>query len=153
MRRVRWRIFSNSASAGARSPHLHEFCARKIIVPFLGAYTASKFALEALAESYQHQLSSWGMESVILQPGRHATAEGSTLRSPSESGRGAGYGPVAAQIDRAAADFRASFANGQAPAPPAVIDADVSVLAMPPGTRPLRIPIPAIGLEQIKRRW
>jgi NAD(P)-dependent dehydrogenase (short-subunit alcohol dehydrogenase family) len=121
----------------------------RIIVPFLGPYTASKFALEALAESYHYQLYSLGIDTVILQPGRHATPGGSNLRSPAEADRGAGYGSVAVKIAQAVADFQASFANGTAPAPQAVIDAVSTVLAMPQGSRPLRIPIAAMGLEQI----
>ncbi len=97
----------------------------RIVVPFLGPYTASKFALEALAESYHYQLYSLGIDTVILQPGRHATPGGTNLRSPSEPNRGAGYGLVSAQIDQAVADFRASFANGEVPAPQAVIAAQV----------------------------
>jgi NAD(P)-dependent dehydrogenase (short-subunit alcohol dehydrogenase family) len=45
-----------------------------IVVPFLGLYCASKFALEALAESYHYQLYGLGIDSVIIQPGRYATA-------------------------------------------------------------------------------
>ena len=120
----------------------------RIIVPFLGAYTASKFALEALAESYHYQLYSLGIDTVILQPGAHATSVATNALSPSEADRGAGYGSVAAQIEQVIPGFRAFFATG-AQAPQAVIDAVGAVLAMPPGTRPLRIPIAAIGVEEI----
>jgi NAD(P)-dependent dehydrogenase (short-subunit alcohol dehydrogenase family) len=125
--------------------------AGRTIAPFLGPYAASKFALEALAESYHYQLFSLGIDTVILQPGAHATSVASNGRVPSESDRGLGYGPVAAQIDQAVAGFLAFFASGQAPAPQAVIDAVSAVLAMAPGTRPLRIPIGAIGLEQVNQ--
>ena len=125
--------------------------AGRTIVPFLGAYSASKFALEALAESYHYQLYSLGIDTVILQPGAHATPVASNSRSPSEADRSAGYGPVSAQIDQAAAALLTFFNSGAAPAPKAVIDAVMAVLAMPTGTRPLRIPIGATGVEEINR--
>ncbi len=123
----------------------------RTILPFLGAYSASKFALEALAESYHYQLYSLGIDTVILQPGAHATAVASNSRSPSEADRSAGYGPVAAQFDQVIPNFRAFFADGAAPAPKAVIDVVMTVLALPTGTRPLRIPIGARGVEEINR--
>lgn len=123
----------------------------RTILPFLGAYSASKFALEALAESYHYQLYSLGIDTVIVQPGAHATPVSTNSRSASEADRGAGYGPVATQMDQAIARFHAFFAGGGAPAPKAVIDAVMTVLAMPTGTRPLRIPIGAIGVEEINR--
>lgn len=122
----------------------------RTILPFLGAYSASKFALEALAESYHYQLYSLGIDTVILQPGAHATSVASNSRSPSEADRSAGYGPVAAQFDQVIPNFRAFFADGAAP-PNAVIDAVMTVLALPTGTRPLRIPIGARGVEEINR--
>ncbi len=123
----------------------------RTILPFLGAYSASKFALEALAESYHYQLYSLGIDTVILQPGAHATAVASNSRSRSEADRSAGYGPVAAQFDQVIPNFRAFFADGAAPAPKAVIDVVMTVLALPTGTRPLRIPIGARGVEEINR--
>ena len=95
----------------------------RTILPFLGAYSASKFALEALAESYHYQLYSLGIDTVIVQPGAHATPVSTNSRSASEADRGAGYGPVATQMDQAIARFHAFFAGGGAPAPKAVIDA------------------------------
>ena len=123
----------------------------RTILPFLGAYSASKFALEALAESYHYQLYSLGIDTVILQPGAHATPVASNSRSPSEADRSAGYGPVAAQFDQVIPSFLAFFAEGAAPAPKAVIDAVMTVLALPTGTRPLRIPIGTRGVEEINR--
>src|SRR3990172_6737381 len=37
-------------------------------VPYLGAYAASKWALEALAETYRYELAHLGVDSVIVQP-------------------------------------------------------------------------------------
>ena len=102
------------------------------------------------SESYHYQLYSLGIDTVILQPGAHATPVASNARWPSEPDRGAGYGSVAVRIEQAVAKFQAFFARG-APSPQAVIDAVSAVLAMPSGTRPLRIPIAATGVDEINR--
>ncbi len=47
--------------------------AGRVIAPSMGFYCASKFALEALAESYSYELAAQGIESVIVQPGPHET--------------------------------------------------------------------------------
>jgi NAD(P)-dependent dehydrogenase (short-subunit alcohol dehydrogenase family) len=47
--------------------------AGRITAPSMGFYCASKFALEALAESYSYELVSQGIESVIVEPGPYET--------------------------------------------------------------------------------
>ena len=41
----------------------------RIVFPFLGPYTASKFAVEALAETAPNKLGPMGIGTTILQPG------------------------------------------------------------------------------------
>jgi NAD(P)-dependent dehydrogenase (short-subunit alcohol dehydrogenase family) len=43
-------------------------------LPFLGAYAASKFALEAFADVLRLELAPWGVRVVIVEPGTIATA-------------------------------------------------------------------------------
>jgi len=45
----------------------------RVVIPFLGIYTASKFAIEAVAEVYHYELKQLGIESVIIQPGAYPT--------------------------------------------------------------------------------
>ncbi len=42
--------------------------------PFLGPYCASKFALEALADSYRAELARWGIRVCVVEPGSIRTA-------------------------------------------------------------------------------
>jgi NAD(P)-dependent dehydrogenase (short-subunit alcohol dehydrogenase family) len=42
-------------------------------LPFLGAYAASKFALEAMTDSLRVELAPWGMHVTIVEPGTIAT--------------------------------------------------------------------------------
>ena len=43
--------------------------AGRVVFPFFGIYCASKYAVEAMAESYRYELSSFGVDSVIVEPG------------------------------------------------------------------------------------
>jgi len=45
----------------------------RLAMPFIGAYCASKFALEALTESLRMELRSWGISVSIIEPGTVAT--------------------------------------------------------------------------------
>lgn len=45
----------------------------RMSTPFLGPYSASKFALEAIADALRVELRPWGIEVVILEPGSIAT--------------------------------------------------------------------------------
>ena len=115
--------------------------AGRIVVPFLGLYCASKFALEALAESYHYQLTGLGIDSVIVQPSQYATSVGSNGVQPSDPARAAGYGEIATQVDQAGAAFLASFSAPGCPDPQELVDAVAEVVARPSGTRPLRLPV------------
>ncbi len=45
----------------------------KIVTPMIGAYTASKYALEAVTDSLRLELKPWGIEVVSIEPGTIAT--------------------------------------------------------------------------------
>ena len=83
-------------------------------LPFLGAYAMSKFALEAMADSLRVELSPWGIQVAIVQPGTIATPIWTKpQRSVADMPPGAGelYGP---RLER----FRALAAARAAKAAP-----------------------------------
>lgn len=43
----------------------------RAVFPFFGTYCATKFATEAIAETYRYELSKLGIDSVIVEPGPH----------------------------------------------------------------------------------
>ncbi len=44
-----------------------------IVTPFMGAYSASKYALEALSDALRMELGPWGVEVVVVAPGAMST--------------------------------------------------------------------------------
>ena len=45
-----------------------------VVTPFMGAYSASKYALEALSDALRMELKPWGIEVVLVAPGAMKTA-------------------------------------------------------------------------------
>src|SRR3981081_1817951 len=68
--------------------------ARRIILPSGGFYCATKFALEALAESYSYELASQGIESVMVQPGAYETPVFGNTVTAADEARTNTYGAV-----------------------------------------------------------
>lgn len=48
--------------------------AGRVATPFMGPYSASKHAIEAVAESLAHELRPWGIHVALVEPGAIATA-------------------------------------------------------------------------------
>ena len=61
LRQARGRIINVSSIGG------------RIAGPLMGAYHASKFALEGMSDSLRQQLAPWGIEVVVIEPGAIAT--------------------------------------------------------------------------------
>ena len=64
-----------------------------IVTPFMGAYSASKYALEALSDSLRMELAPWGVEVMVVEPGAMKTgfsekAKTALRRELSNSGDG-----------------------------------------------------------------
>ena len=45
-----------------------------VVTPFMGAYSASKYALEALSDALRMELKPWGVEVILVAPGAMKTA-------------------------------------------------------------------------------
>ena len=111
----------------------------RIVAPGLGLYNASKFALEALAETYHYELAGEGIDSVIIEPGRYATSIGQNRDQASDIDRMSAYGP--------AGKIPETILRGTGPArdPQEVADAVLRLIEMPAGSRPLRTPVGVPG--------
>jgi NAD(P)-dependent dehydrogenase (short-subunit alcohol dehydrogenase family) len=68
--------------------------AGRVVIPAFSLYTASKFAMEALAETYRYELASQGIESVVVEPGAYQTAVFGNIVAAADSSREDTYGIV-----------------------------------------------------------
>ncbi|MCB1454670.1 MAG: SDR family oxidoreductase [Rhizobiaceae bacterium] len=70
-------------------------CIGRVTTPFLASYSASKYALESLAEGYRAELSGFGIESCIVEPGGFPTGFMGAMLTPSDTERMNQYGEMA----------------------------------------------------------
>lgn len=120
--------------------------AGKIVIPSMGFYCATKFALEAMAEAYHYELAGQGIDSVIIQPGAYQTPIFGNIVNAADELRTQTYGPanqLPAKINGALA---ASAGN-----PQEVADAVLRIIETPAGQRQLRYRISPnnIGIDEI----
>jgi NAD(P)-dependent dehydrogenase (short-subunit alcohol dehydrogenase family) len=110
----------------------------RVVIPFAGPYTATKFALEGLAESYRYELAGTGVDAVIVEPGGFGTGFGDSIVYPADEERIASYGTLAEMPDQMWGNFMQMLASDDAPDPQAVADAVLKLIETPAGQRPLR---------------
>jgi NAD(P)-dependent dehydrogenase (short-subunit alcohol dehydrogenase family) len=119
--------------------------AGRLVFPTTGIYCASKFALEALADAYRFELSPFGIDSVIVEPGIHRTPIHEKWPGPADQARVADYGPAAERLHRIKAIFNAALDAPDTPGPEPVVEAFVRLIETPAGERPFRtVPTAAI---------
>ncbi len=107
--------------------------AGRLVVPGMGMYCASKFAMEALAEAYRYELASLGIDCVVLEPGAYATPILEKLERGDDPRRKPEYGEVAQVPEKIQAALRNSRAN-----PQEIADAALQIIETPAGRRQLR---------------
>ena len=107
--------------------------AGRVVLPGFGFYCASKFAVEALAESYHYELAGQGIESSIIEPGAYQTAVFGNMVTAADHARADTYGPVAQLADKVNAALSSNAANAQE-----IADAVLAIVETPAGKRQLR---------------
>lgn len=107
--------------------------AGRLVIPGMGLYCASKFAMEALAEVYRYELAPLGIDSVVLEPGAYATPIMGKLEKGEDPARRSGYGEVAEVPARLQARIASSRAN-----PQEIGDKVSQIIETPAGQRQLR---------------
>jgi NAD(P)-dependent dehydrogenase (short-subunit alcohol dehydrogenase family) len=111
----------------------------RMIVPFGGIYTASKWALEALAETSYYELAPFGVDVAIVEPGAFATDIFANTSGADDKACIAAYGEFAKMAEARAAGLEASAATRD---PRDVAQAILQLANAPAGTRPLRTVVP-----------
>lgn len=120
----------------------------RMTVPFYGPYNASKWALEAMAENYRTELSGFGVDCAILEPGGFPTTFISNLMRPGDPARNASYNGMAESAEEFLKGFEGALAQNKEQDPQKVADALVDLLRTEPGKRPFRTIIDRMGMGE-----
>ena len=120
--------------------------AGRIVIPGAGHYCSTKFALEALAESYHYELASQGIDSVIVEPGAYTTPIFGSMIKAADETRTATYG-VTKDLP-AKLDHILQSSGGD---PQEVADVVLRIVETPAGQRQLRyrVSVADIGVDEI----
>lgn len=111
----------------------------RVTFPFFGLYGASKFAVEAMTDSYRYELSQLGVDVVLVQPSAYPTNMYASAQQPSDAARGTAYGEIGAIPGKMFETFMGMFAAANAPNPHDVAEAITKLVATPKGQRPDRV--------------
>jgi NAD(P)-dependent dehydrogenase (short-subunit alcohol dehydrogenase family) len=122
--------------------------AGRIVPPGMAVYCASKFALEALADAYRFELSPFGIDSVVVEPGIHKTPILEKFLAPADQARVADYGPAAEYAARVKGVFDNANSAPETPGPEDVVEAFARLIEMPAGERPFRT-VPTVVLQPL----
>ena len=120
--------------------------AGRVIFPSFGFYSATKFALEALAESYHYELASQGIDSSVVEPGAYQTSIFGNLVKAADEARTDTYG-AANQLP-----IKINEGLGKAAGnPQEVADAVLQIVETPAGQRKLwyRVSPSGLGVDEI----
>ena len=111
----------------------------RITLPFFGLYGASKYAVEAMNDSYRYELSQLGVDVVLVQPSAYPTNMYAAAQQPADEELAKMYGEVAEVPGKILKTFVTLFQGGNAPNPQDVATAIDQIVSMPAGSRPDRV--------------
>ncbi|MEI9978541.1 MAG: SDR family oxidoreductase [Edaphobacter sp.] len=111
----------------------------RVTLPFFGLYGASKYAVEAMTDSYRYELSQLGVDVVLIQPSAYPTNMYAAAQQPADGELAKAYGEVAEVPGKIINTFVALFQGENAPNPQDVATAIDKVVATPAGKRPDRV--------------
>ena len=120
----------------------------RMTIPFYGPYNASKWALEGLAENYRTELSGFGIEAAIVEPGGYPTTFMDALLTPSDDSRNEAYGDFMHAPKAMFDNFEAALTNNPLQNPQDVADAIVSLVDAPVGEKPFRTVVDKMGMGE-----
>ena len=118
----------------------------RVTLPFFGPYNASKWAVEALSENYRAELSQFGVDVAVIEPGGFPTNFFGNIMEPSSHDRDPGYGDMAGAPRATLESMAEFFAGNPQQSPQLVSEAVVEVVNKAPGTRPFRTEVDRVGM-------
>lgn len=118
----------------------------RVTMPFYGPYNSTKWALEAMAENYRAELSGFGVESCLVEPGGFETNFFANLILPSDSSRNEAYGDFMNVPQQMGEAFGKALEANPEQKPENVSDAIENLINMPHGNRPFRTTVDKMGM-------
>ena len=119
-------IINTSSLVGRMSP------------PFFGTYTATKHALEGYSQALRYEVSPFGVDIVLVEPGPFGTGLLASGQAPAHSEVLATYGELAGVPSAMGENFAQMLQSKDAPDPQWVVDAYLKLADLPFGSRPTR---------------
>jgi NAD(P)-dependent dehydrogenase (short-subunit alcohol dehydrogenase family) len=119
-------IINTSSLAGRMSP------------PFFGTYTATKHALEGYSQALRYEVSPFGVDIVLVEPGPFGTGLLASGQAPAHNEVLETYGELAGVPTAMGESFAQMLESEDAPDPQWVVDAYLKLAEMPFGKRPTR---------------
>ncbi|HIG21117.1 MAG TPA: SDR family NAD(P)-dependent oxidoreductase [Henriciella marina] len=121
----------------------------RLIIPGLGQYSPTKFALEALSEQLAYETVDKGIEVTIIQPGGYPTEIWQSAADRSGALKQRTRDPLLAAYPQLTAGMGQSSNGGGSTDPMDVPRAIAEIIMMPAGQRPLRKPVHPAAKPQI----
>jgi NAD(P)-dependent dehydrogenase (short-subunit alcohol dehydrogenase family) len=118
----------------------------RIATPFYGTYSASKWALEAIVECYRTELSGFGIESCIIEPGAMPTAFFEGMVTPNDEARELEYGEFAAVPAMSNAGLAETLKATPEQRPERIAEAVIDLLGQPFAKKPFRTVVDHVGM-------
>lgn len=128
-------------------------CIGRITTPFLGVYSASKYALESLVEGYRAELSGFGIESCIIEPGGMPTAFMGGMLLTSDTKRVKEYGEMALIPVASLNGFVEVLKSNPSQRPERIAETVVDLVEMPFGEKPFRTVVDFMGMKEPIERY
>jgi NAD(P)-dependent dehydrogenase (short-subunit alcohol dehydrogenase family) len=119
-------IINTSSLVGRMSP------------PFFGTYTATKHALEGYSQALRYEVSPFGVDIVLVEPGPFGTGLLASGQAPAHNEVLETYGELAGVPTAMGENFAQMLQSEDAPDPQWVVDAYLKLAEMPTGKRPTR---------------
>jgi NADP-dependent 3-hydroxy acid dehydrogenase YdfG len=124
----------------------------RVTFPFFGLYGASKFAVEAMTDSYRYEVSQLGIDVTLIQPSGYPTQLFDSSTQPADTRRVTEYGPVGKIPDAIFHNLTTSLSGPEGPDPHEVAEAIANIIDTPKGDRPDRIVVgESYGADEVNQ--
>lgn len=122
----------------------------RIVAPSMGVYAASKWALEAIGETYRYELAGLGIDSVLLELGVFPSNINAVAGRPADTARSEAYGEMGQVGEQMNKHFLNDYKDADLNDPAQTI---ARMIEMKPEERPLRWAVGPLtdGLEPINK--